>query len=72
MLVVAKGDCAVEKSTEVLTVREAGAVLKLSRATIYKRVAEGVIPTVRIGKLLRVPRAELDQLLANARKQEGG
>jgi excisionase family DNA binding protein len=49
---------------EVLTVKEAGRVLGVSRNTAYKYANKGVIPTVRIGRKLVVPRARLDALLA--------
>jgi excisionase family DNA binding protein len=59
-----------EKTTEslVLDVPEAGRLLHLSRATAYALAAQGVIPTIRFGKRLLVPRKALEELLASAGK----
>ncbi len=51
------------------TVMEAGALLGLSRATAYTLVHKGVIPTIRLGRQLKVPRVQLEKLLNG--KQEG-
>lgn len=52
----------------VLNVPEAGKLLNLSRATAYSLVAQGVIPSIRCGKRLLVPRKALAELLASAGK----
>jgi excisionase family DNA binding protein len=42
----------------LLTVAEVAQVLRLSKASVYKRVAEGKLPHVRIGNQIRfVPAA---------------
>jgi excisionase family DNA binding protein len=59
-----------------LTVEEAARFLRVSPPTIYRRVAEGRLPAVRLGAgsgPLRIPVAELDrflegELLAAARR----
>jgi excisionase family DNA binding protein len=48
---------------EVLTVDEAAKVLRISRQSAYQAVRAGEIPTVRIGRRLLVPRAQLEQML---------
>lgn len=48
----------------VLTVEEAGALLRLSRGSAYAAARRGEIPTLRIGRRLLVPRARLTELLA--------
>jgi excisionase family DNA binding protein len=45
------------------TVMEAGDLLGLSRATAYNLVHKGVIPTIRLGRQLKVPRVQLEKLL---------
>jgi excisionase family DNA binding protein len=50
----------------VYEVPEAGALLGLSRNASYEAAKRGDIPTIRIGKLLRVPKAAFDRLLAQA------
>lgn len=56
------------KGSLVLDVPEAGRLLNLSRATAYALAATGVIPTIRLGKRLVVPRKALEELLASVRK----
>lgn len=47
----------------VLTVPEAGAKLGIGRNSAYAAAARGEIPTIRIGGLLRVPKAALAKML---------
>ena len=47
----------------VIDVPEAGALLGLSRNASYMAAKNGDIPTIRIGRLLKVPKAALDRLL---------
>lgn len=52
----------------VYDVPTAGKLLNLSRATAYSLAAQGIIPTIRFGKRLVVPRKALEELLASAGK----
>lgn len=54
---------------QVLTVEEAGKVLGISRPTAYKRVKEGKIPVIRLGRRLIVPILALNRMLENAGQQ---
>lgn len=47
----------------VYRVPEAGAILGLSRNAAYEAARRGDIPTIKIGKLLRVPVRAIEQLL---------
>jgi excisionase family DNA binding protein len=47
-------------------VPEAGEMLGLSRNASYAAAKRGDLPTIKIGKLLRVPKAAFDRLLAQA------
>ncbi|WP_245458438.1 helix-turn-helix domain-containing protein [Mesorhizobium sp. M8A.F.Ca.ET.057.01.1.1] len=49
----------------VMTVPEAGAKLGLGRNAAYEAAANGEIPTIRIGKLIKVPKAALERMLEN-------
>jgi excisionase family DNA binding protein len=50
---------------KTMTVPEAGAsYFGLSRGASYEAAKRGEIPTIRIGKLLRVPVQALEQMLA--------
>lgn len=44
----------------LLTIAEAAALLRIGRSTMYAMAAAGEIPTVRIGRAVRVPRAALE------------
>ena len=48
----------------VYDVPEAGALLGLTRNGSYAAAARGDIPTIRIGRLIKVPRAALERMLA--------
>jgi excisionase family DNA binding protein len=47
----------------VLTVEEAAEVLRIGRSACYEGVRRGEIPSVRIGRTLRVPRQALERML---------
>ncbi|HEY1243246.1 MAG TPA: helix-turn-helix domain-containing protein [Hyphomicrobiaceae bacterium] len=47
-----------------LSVPEAGRLLGVGRNAAYEAAARGEIPTIRIGRMLRVPRAALARMLA--------
>lgn len=47
----------------VYTVPEAGRLLGLGRNAAYEAARRGAIPTIRLGRLLRVPKAALHRLV---------
>ena len=51
-----------------LSVPEAGRQLGISRNSAYEAVRRGELPVVRFGRLIRVPMAALERLLAEAGK----
>lgn len=48
----------------VLRVEEAARLLAISRAQMYRFLAKGALPVVRIGGCVRVPRAAIDDWIA--------
>ena len=58
-----KSSCNNDHERLVYNVPEAGALLGLTRNASYDAARRGDLPTVRIGKLLRVPKAALHKLL---------
>lgn len=54
-----------------LSVPETGRLLGVSRSTAYEAAAKGQIPVLRIGKLLRVPKLALQQMLASCKCRDG-
>ena len=55
----------------VYDVPTAGKLLNLSRATAYSLAAQGVIPTIRFGKRIVVPKAALLAMLVKAGSKAG-
>lgn len=47
---------------EYLSLKEVGALLGLSDATIRRRLKDGTLPAAKIGGVWRVRRADLDRL----------
>lgn len=47
----------------MLTVPEAAKLLRIGRNLAYELVSQGEIPSVRLGRLIRVPRAALEERL---------
>ena len=56
-------------SGELLTLREAAKMLKVSRKTLYKWQYSGKLRTLKIaGSLVRIPRSDIDALIRTARE----
>jgi excisionase family DNA binding protein len=62
LLMLTKRDTPHER--RVVTLSEAAAILRISRGSAYEAAKRKEIPTIRIGRLLRVPVASLARLLA--------
>jgi excisionase family DNA binding protein len=54
---------------KVLTVPEAGRQLGLGRNASYEAAKRGDLPTIKIGKLIRVPKAALLAMLERSPKE---
>ena len=59
-----------EQAKLTLTVPEVAALLRISRGACYEAVRTGQIPSLRFGRLIRIPRHALEQLL-NAHHIDG-
>lgn len=53
-------------SSLVLDVQEAGRMLGLNRNAAYAAVQRGDIPSIRIGRLIKVPKAAFNRMLEQA------
>ena len=51
---------------DVLTVEQCAEVLHIARGTAYEGVRAGEIPSVRVGRCIRVPRHALERMLTAA------
>lgn len=59
-----------ESEPELLRVPEAARLLNISRAKAYSLIAGGVIPVVKVGASIRVPRRRLIAWLEENTRQE--
>jgi excisionase family DNA binding protein len=53
-----------QTETRYLRVIEYAAEYGISRRTAYEHVRRGVVPSIRLGGIIRIPRAALEQHLA--------
>jgi excisionase family DNA binding protein len=47
----------------VLTVEEAARVLRIGRSSVYRAIARGDLPSIRVGRTVRVPVHRLREIL---------
>jgi excisionase family DNA binding protein len=57
-----------DEQHEWLKVPEVARIIRVARSRAYELVAEGEIPSVRIGRSVRVSRRELDKWLEEQRQ----
>ena len=57
---------------EILTTKEMAKYLKLHEITIPKYAAEGVIPAIRVGRVWRYDKDEVDKWIQSGLKQKKG
>lgn len=55
--------------TLTMSVPEAGKLLGIGTSTAFRLAKDGTIPTLRLGRKIRVPKTALDKMLANAGNQ---
>ncbi len=60
-----------EDDSLVLTPVETARLLRISRTNCYEQIRQGVIPSLRIGKRIIVPRAALMRKLDQAMGKDG-
>ncbi len=60
----------IESMPAFLTVEEVAGILRLKRSTAYEYVRQGIIPSIRLGSFIRVPKARLVEWMMG--KQEKG
>lgn len=68
----AVSDNRTEEQSHLLTVPETAKLLRISRNLAYELVARHEIPAIRLGRSIRVPRAELEAWLANNAAHRAG
>lgn len=61
-----------EQRHEYLKVPEVAEMLQIARSRAYELVGSGAIPSVKIGRSVRVSRKELDRWLEEQRQPDAG
>lgn len=56
--------------TDVMTIAEAAAYLRVNPQTVYRRLQSGELPGAKVGRSWRVRRADLDRFLTGERREE--
>lgn len=56
---------------ELLTIPQAAELLKVSRSFAYQLAQQGAIPTVRIGRVVRIPAAGLENWVRRNTREPG-
>lgn len=56
-----------EEKSENLTVKETAEVLKVSEQSVHNYIKKGFIPAQKIGRLLLIKRADLDEALTEVK-----
>lgn len=54
-----------EDAPDVLTVKQAAELLSVSKATVYSLVADGELIYRRVGRLIRIRKADLIDFISN-------
>lgn len=49
-------------NSQLLTVREAAKLLSVSQLTIRRMISDGRLPSVRIGRLVRIPYRTIEEM----------
>lgn len=62
--------CLADFPNDVLTVEEAAKVLRIGRSAAYSAAKRGDLPTIPVGRTLRVPKHRLEALLQGATEEE--
>ena len=57
---------------DALTVEQTSKVLAISRGAAYEAVRTGQIPSVRLGRSIRIPKRALEEFLNGYQAQNGG
>lgn len=56
------------KNAEVYTMEEAAQILKISKATIHRRISDGSLPSLKTGRIRRIRGKDLLNFIDNAVK----
>ena len=61
-----------ERDESFLTVADVAELLKLNQQTVRNWIDAGTLPAFRVGRRVRILRADLDQILARGRQGNAG
>lgn len=57
--------------TDVMTIRELAAYLKMAEKTLYRLAAEGAVPGFKVGGAWRFRKSEIDKWIVGQEKKTG-
>jgi excisionase family DNA binding protein len=60
----------VRSEREILTAEQAAQYLQIHKVTVYKYIRSGLLPAVKLGKVYRIYRKDVEALLATLRAPE--
>jgi excisionase family DNA binding protein len=52
---------------DLLKILEAAEILKMGKSTVYKLVSTKELPSIRIGRMIRISREDIDKFLSDHR-----
>jgi excisionase family DNA binding protein len=58
------------RTPRLITAKEAANILSIQKSTFYDWLARGYLPCHRMSRVIRVDKADLDEFLANTRRNE--
>jgi len=61
----------IQPEKRVLTIQEASKVLRIGRDLTYDLVKDGTIPSIKLGRIYRVPIVQLNAYIAGERRATG-
>ena len=56
-----------KQAPDLLKIPEAAEILKMGRSTVYKLISTKELPSIRIGRMIRISREDIDKFLSDHR-----
>jgi excisionase family DNA binding protein len=54
-----------KQAPDLLKIPEAAEILKMGRSTVYKLISTKELPSIRIGRMIRISREDIDKFLSD-------
>ena len=56
-----------KQAPDLLKILEAAEILKMGKSTVYKLISTKELPSIRIGRMIRIRREDIDKFLSDHR-----